>query len=95
MPAFAKEFHMAATTQPLKSREEVAALGNQILRYQIEPLLSSEDTGKFVAIAVDSGEYEIDESDQKVLSRILARHPQAKIWLGRAGHQTAYKLRLR
>jgi hypothetical protein len=90
-----EDFDMAATTQVAKTREEVAELGNHILRNQIEPRLAAEDMGKFVAIAVESGDYEIDKSDQKVMARILARYPLGRIWLARAGHPTAYKMRLR
>ena len=85
-----------ATLSPSKhSTEEVAKLGNEILRTRIEPVVGPNNKGMFVAIAIDNGEYEMDSDDHTALSRLLARRPQSEIWLGRIGHKTAYTMRLR
>ena len=75
--------------------EEIAKLGDEILRSRIEPNLAAEDIGKYVAIAVDDREYEIDKNSEAAIRRLLARHPKARVWLGRAGFEGAVKMGLR
>ena len=85
-------------SNPVKRKfGDVANLGHEILKQRIEPSLKPEDKGKFVAIAVDSGEYEISDDDQAAMFRLRDRCPQAmgSIYLGRVGYEAAYKMRLR
>ena len=74
---------------------EFARRGNEIYVRDVEPALRKEDEGKFVAIDVDSGGYEIDEDDYTATDRLLARFPDAQIWLLRAGEPTTYVIRHR
>ncbi len=50
------------------------------------------DDGKFVAIDVETGDYEIDEDDYAVIARLRSRRPAAEIWLMRAGYPAAYRI---
>jgi hypothetical protein len=59
----------------------------------IRPALRPEDEGKYVAVAVDSGEFEIDADDYAATGRLLARRPGARLWLMRTGPSAAYRLR--
>ena len=76
-----------------RSPEEVARLGSDVFTRQIRPALRPEDDGKFVAIDVDTGDYELDEDDYAAVTRLRARRPSAEMWLERAGHPTAYQMR--
>src|SRR5438105_3277073 len=51
---------MAATKRNL---DELAGLGGAIFDQRVRPSLRPDDNGKFVAIDVDSGDYEIDADD--------------------------------
>ena len=74
------------------SLDDLARLGGQIFDRRIRPALKPEDHGRFVAIDVDSQEYEVDEDDYEAVARLRARQPQADIWLMRAGFPTTYRM---
>lgn len=59
----------------------------------IRPSLRPEDAAKFVAVAYESGDYEIDASDFAAADRLRTRRPGARIWLMRADRTAAYRLR--
>ena len=78
--------------EPRHSKEEFSRRGHEIYERQVRPRVQSEDEGKFVAIDIETGTYEIDEDDYAATERLLARHPNAQIWLMRIGHETAYRI---
>jgi len=78
-------------TRPRRSIEERARLGETAFDRHVKPLLRPDHDGLFVAVDIDTGEYEIDKSDLAAISRLEDRVPGAEIWLMRAGHPTAYK----
>src|SRR5450755_3331096 len=58
----------------------------------VRPALRPEDDGKYVAVAVESGDFEIDADDYAATGRLLARQPGARLWLMRTGPSAAYRL---
>jgi hypothetical protein len=58
----------------------------------VRPALRAEDDGKYVAIAFERDDFEIDTDDYTAIKRLLARHPGARVWLTRAGRATAYRI---
>lgn len=80
------------TTQPHRSLDELAALGEVIFDQQVRPALRPEDDGKFIAIDVETGDYEMDEDDYTAVAHLRARKPTADVWLMRAGYPTTYKM---
>ena len=78
------------TTQ--RTLDELAGLGANIFDRQVRPALGPEDDGKFVAIDVGSGDYEIDEDDYAAVARLRSRRPAADVWLMRAGYPTTYRM---
>jgi hypothetical protein len=82
---------MSAPTTP-PSREEIGRLGRDVFDRQVRPRLRPEDDGKYVAVDVDTGDYETDADDYTANMRLLARRPGARIWLTRAGHAAAYRM---
>jgi hypothetical protein len=67
------------------SPEELARLGAEVFDRRVRPFLRPEDDGKFVAVDVVSGAYEIDSDDYAAVTRLRARVPAADVWLARAG----------
>jgi hypothetical protein len=57
-------------------------------------MLRPEDDGKFVAIDVETGDYEIDNDDYAAVARLRSRKPTADVWLMRAGYPTTYRMGL-
>jgi hypothetical protein len=59
----------------------------------VRPLLRPVDEDKFIAIDIDSGEYELDDDDYSAVTRLRARCPAStEIWLGRVGRPAAYRM---
>jgi hypothetical protein len=80
-------------TESNRSTEEVARLGVEVFDRQVQPFLRPEDDGKFVAVDIGTGSYEIDNDDYAAVMRLRARLPAAEVWLARAGYPAAYKIR--
>jgi hypothetical protein len=81
-----------SSSRALYSPEEFARRGQEIYDRDILPRVRADDNGRFVAIDVDSGSYEIDRDDFAATERLLARHPDAQIWLARVGQRAAYRI---
>ena len=79
---------MPATKRTL---DELNKLGDDIFSRQVQPSLKPDDHGKFVAIDVDSGEFELDD-DYAAISRLRSRKPEADMWLMRAGYPATYRI---
>jgi hypothetical protein len=77
---------------PRYSKEVFAQRGQTIYERDIRPHLDAGDDGKFVAIDIETGAYEIDRDDYTATDRLLRRHPHAQMWLLRVGQRTAYRL---
>jgi hypothetical protein len=76
-------------TQTDISREEVAQRGDELYDRVVQPALTEADTGKFVLIDVNSGDFEVDKDEIAASDRLLARRPEARVWLRRAGSRYA------
>jgi hypothetical protein len=79
-------------TEMRHSPEELARLGAEAFDRRVRPLLRPDDDGKFVAIDVGTGDFEIDHDDYAAVMRLRARTPRAEIWLGRVGAPAAYRM---
>jgi hypothetical protein len=75
-----------------RTLDELAALGKGIFDRQVRQALRPEDDGKFVAIDVEPGDYEIDSDDYSAVTRLRSRKPAGDVWLMRAGYPTTYKI---
>lgn len=83
---------MAATDRK-RTLDELARLGTEVYERRVRPTLRPEDDYKFVAVDVETGEFEIDANDYSAIMRLRARLPKADIWLERVGQPTACKMR--
>ncbi len=72
--------------------EEFSQRGKEIYERDVRPALRPEDEDRFVAIDIESGDYEIDRDDFAATERLLIRHPDAQIWLARVGQRAAYRI---
>jgi hypothetical protein len=84
------EAHMS-TTKRRYSKEEFASRGDAIYESQIRPNLKAEDDGKFVAIDIETGEYEIDAKELAACKRLRARIPDSQTWLVRIGSRYVHR----
>ena len=80
---------MLPTTDDARLAED-ERLAEEIYDRLIRPALRPEEEGKYVAVAVESGDFEVDADDYAATGRLLARRPGARLWLMRTG---PYRLR--
>src|SRR5262245_43405052 len=74
-----------ATTEPRYSKEEFARRGDAIYEKDSLPQLTARDVGKFLAIDIETGQYEIASDEMKAGSK-LRLLPEAQIWMVRIGY---------
>jgi hypothetical protein len=71
------------------SREEVARRGDEIYERELLPRLRTEDEGKYALIDIETADYEIDHDEVAASDRLLARHPDAQVWMRQVGSRYA------
>lgn len=80
-----------AATKRRYSKEEFARRGDAIYESAVCPNLTPDDAGKFVAIDIDTGEYEIDADELTAGDSLRARLPDAQIWMVRVGSRYVHR----
>ena len=63
------------------SKAEFARRGDALVESKVRPHLTPADADKFVAIDIDTGEYELDRNEMKAVERLRKRVPDSQIWL--------------
>lgn len=79
-------------TVPIFTRDEFARRGDETYLQQVLPHLPPEADGKFAAVDVVSGAFELDASDYAAVTRLHQRVPDAQVWLVRVGHPAACRI---
>ena len=74
-----------ATLKPQHSKQEFARRGEAIYERDIRPVVEPNNRGKFVAIDIETGSYEMDADEMAACDRLLARLPSGQIWIRRVG----------
>jgi hypothetical protein len=79
-------------SKPRYSMAEFARRGQEIYERTVLPQVEASDQGKFVAIDIETGAFEIDRDDFSATERLRAHHPDSQMWLVRIGQPAAYRL---
>jgi hypothetical protein len=74
-----------STTKRRYPKEEFARRGDELYETKVRPHLKPKDKGKFCAIDIETGEYELDRDEMKAGDKLEARLPEAQIWMVRVG----------
>lgn len=80
---------MAAVPRSQRERKEIARRGDEIYEAKVRPSLGPKDQGKFALIDIKSGDYELDRDEVAASDRLLARHPDAQVWMVQVGSRYA------
>jgi hypothetical protein len=75
--------------------EEFARRGDAIYEQQVLPQLTPKDKGKFVAIDIETGEYEMARDEIIAGDKLEARVPDAQIWMVRVGYPATRRFGIR
>jgi hypothetical protein len=76
---------------PRYSKEEFARRGDEIYEKSIRSHLKKSDIGKFIVIDIETGAYEVDADEIAASDRLLARIPDAQVWLRRVGSKYSHR----
>ena len=71
--------------------DEFARRGDEIYERDIKPKLKPRDKGKFLAIDIETGDYEIGADEMRICHKLRDRIPQAQIWLKRVGYSYVHR----
>lgn len=80
-----------SATKRRYSKEEFARLGDATYESKVRPHLKSKDRGKFAAIDIESGDFEVDADELAACDKLNARIPDAQIWLVRVGSRYVHR----
>ena len=72
--------------QPRYSNEEAARRGDAIYEQEVRPKVGAQDHGKYVAIDIESRQWELDDDEIAAGDHLLSRIPDAQIWMTRVGY---------
>lgn len=78
--------------QPRYSKEEFARRGDEIYNRDIRPQVEADNQGKFVAIDIETGAWEMGDNGLNACHRLHARVPDSQTWLVRVGHPYLHRL---
>ena len=78
--------------RPRYDKDEFARRGREVFEREVRPRTTPEDEGAFVAVDIETGAYEVDRDDRAATDRLVARVPDAQVWLSRLGHRATYRL---
>ena len=78
--------------QPRYAMEEYARRGDAVYERDLRPLIEPGEDGKYVAIDIETGAYEVDANELAAADRLLARVPDAQTWLRRIGSRYARRI---
>lgn len=73
---------------PGHTTEEIARRGRKVYEREVE----REHWGRFLALDVESGDYEIADDDLDASERLLERRPDALLYGLRIGEGAAYRI---
>jgi len=79
-----------AVRQRRYSKEELARHGQELYESSIRQQVESGNTGKIVAIDIETGAFEVDETVIAATDRLFKHNPDAQPWGIRVGHRAVY-----
>jgi hypothetical protein len=72
------------------SKEELAQRGQALYESSIQQQVAAGNEDKIVAIDIETGEFEVDETVMGATDRLFERQPNAQPWTIRIGHSAVY-----
>jgi hypothetical protein len=79
-----------AVRQRRYSKEELARRGQELYESGIRQQVEAGNEGKIVAIDIETGNFEVDETVVASTNRLFERNPDAQPWGIRIGYRTVY-----
>ena len=84
------------TKPPIRPRDEIARLGDEIYERDIRPQVGADHDGESVSIDVDSGSWAIGDTVIAATDDLRTQRPGAvDVWLLRVGHRALHHFGVR
>jgi len=74
------------------TNDEIVRIGQDRYERELRGSVEGPHKGEFLAMDIETGDYEIDREDIAAIKRIKTRRPDAVLYILRVGHPTAYRL---
>ncbi|MGA0200924.1 MAG: hypothetical protein ACO3NK_17740, partial [Prochlorotrichaceae cyanobacterium] len=71
-------------------KEELAERGQKLYESGIRQQVEAGNEGKIVAIDIETGDFEVDQTLMGATEHLFERHPDAQPWTLRIGHNAVY-----
>jgi hypothetical protein len=84
------EIKFMAVRQRRYSKEELARRGQELYEAGIRQQVEAGNDGKIVAIDIETGDFEVDETVMGATDPLFERQPDAQPWTIRIGHSAVY-----
>ncbi|QDV86003.1 hypothetical protein TBK1r_50200 [Stieleria magnilauensis] len=72
------------------SRDEIGRRGSEIYDTKLQDNLERDSMDQFVAIDVETSEFEVAEEAQIASERLRSRLPDPQVFVARIGHRAAF-----
>jgi hypothetical protein len=79
-----------AVRQRRHSKEKLAGRGQELYESGIRQQVEAGNEGKTVAIDIETGAFEVEETVMAATDRLFERQPYAQPWTLRIGHDAVY-----
>jgi hypothetical protein len=79
-----------AVRQRRYSKEELARRGQEFYESSIRQQVESGNTGKIVAIDIETGAFEVADHVLSATKQLFTRYSDAQPWVIRIGHRAVY-----
>ncbi len=73
------------------SKKEIAECGDAIYEREIRQFIEAGNKGKFVAIDIETGAFELDADEMSACNRLRERVPDPQIWLIKIGSRYVHR----
>ena len=83
---------MMALRQPRYSKEEYAQRGNDLYNRLVRLRVEADHRGKFVALDIETGAWELDADALVACERLLMHKPDSQTWLVRVGYPYLHRI---
>jgi hypothetical protein len=82
--------HMPSTKRRY-DKVEFARRGDEAYETHVRPHLGTDDEGRFAAVDIETGTYEIAEDELRACDKLSGRVPGAQIWLVKVGSRHLHR----
>lgn len=81
-----------AVRQRRYSKEEMARRGQELYESGIRQQVEAGNEGKIVAIDIETGAFEVDDTPMVAVDRLYERYPDVQPWVIRIGHRAVFRM---